>query len=204
MSSYVVTKESTDEELGFLPAIPAVASAAGAAGGAGAAVDTGKDIVNTVSSIFGGGRSKCSQEDKQQRQEIEQIVARIRDYFAERSGVHAVYLFGSIVQGQTGPQSDVDVGILYEREHIPDFRQQATHSVELSHQLRKNVDLAILNTASPVLRMQVLKSGELILNQNPKAVRAFFVQTLNEYFDLKRVRREIERNLSQVSIYDRS
>jgi len=132
----------------------------------------------------------------------EQLIHIVRDFFAGRHDVAAVYLYGSAVHGPFTQYSDVDVGVLYEREHVPDFEQQMDDSMELSNRLRREVDLVVLNNVSPILQRQVLKKGRMILCQNPKLVNRFFVNALNSYFDLKRNRREIERNLYQVSIYD--
>ena len=48
--------------------------------------------------------------------DFEAIEARLREFFAanaEREGIAAAYLFGSVARGTAGPGSDVDIGILY-------------------------------------------------------------------------------------------
>ena len=126
----------------------------------------------------------------------------IATFFADRPGVAAVYLFGSLAAGTATPESDVDIGVLYQRGLEPDFHIQMDEQIELASCLSRDVDLINLNQASPILRMQVLKKGRLVLNRDPKLVNLFFVNTLNEYFDLKQSRKPIEEAISRSSIYD--
>lgn len=134
--------------------------------------------------------------------EMRQIIEQICDYFGDEEDLVALYLYGSFAQGQITTRSDVDVALLWAAGRRPDFRKRLADQVELSERLGRDVDLVDLNGASPILRMQVLKKGRLLLNRDPSAVNAFFVRTVNEYFDLKQCRREIERNLHKVAIYD--
>jgi len=57
-----------------------------------------------------------------------------------------------------------------------------------------------LNTASPILKLQVLKYGKLI-KKDQKTYNDFFVRTLNEYDDLQYTIREIENNMLRGKIY---
>jgi len=45
----------------------------------------------------------------------------IATFFADRPGVAAVYLFGSLAAGTATPESDVDIGVLYQRGLEPYF-----------------------------------------------------------------------------------
>jgi predicted nucleotidyltransferase len=96
--------------------------------------------------------------------ELTHVVDKIRNYFAEKPGIVAVYLYGSLPQGRITSFSDVDIGVLYAKEQIPNFEEQVDDSIALSDQLQREVDLVNLNTVSPVLRMQVLKRGQVVLN----------------------------------------
>jgi len=56
---------------------------------------------------------------------------------------------------------------------------------------RLNIEI---NRAGPVIRMQALKTGILLVSEKG-AYEEFFTATVNEYDDLKYNRREIEENL---------
>jgi len=58
-----------------------------------------------------------------------------------------------------------------------------------------------LDDASPILRMQVLKYGIRVYTRDVRRVNEFFVRTINEYDDLKRVRKPIEDNILKGRIY---
>jgi hypothetical protein len=65
----------------------------------------------------------------------------------------------------------------------------------LAQLLHREVDLVDLDRASPILGMQVLKHGRLLLDRNPERRHAFFSRTISMYDDIKIIRREAERRL---------
>lgn len=113
----------------------------------------------------------------------------------------AVYLFGSEASGMSNDKSDVDIGILFEKHHLPSRDDLLDIEDNLTSLFRREVDLVVLNNASPIIRMQVLKKGKKIVEHNRKDVNFFFVRTLNEYDDLKQVRSVIERSIERGRIY---
>lgn len=123
----------------------------------------------------------------------EEIVRLIAQFAAEQPGVLAAYLFGSAAQDRLAAESDVDVGLLFETS--PDALRLLDLQSDLTTVLKRQCDLISLNQASPILAMQVLKHGELIFERSERAVREFQVRTLFAYFDLKQVRKPIEKAL---------
>jgi predicted nucleotidyltransferase len=105
-----------------------------------------------------------------------------------------VFLFGSIARGFSTDASDVDIAIMFER--VPDFFELNDLRDQLSRCAGKEVDLITLNTASPIIKMQVLRYG-LLIKKDERDYNEFFVSTVREYSDLKYVRKEIEANLSK-------
>lgn len=127
----------------------------------------------------------------------QQLISRLRRFFADREEVKAVYLFGSAAVGRTGADSDVDLGLLFAQRFEPGFPYLGRLRTDLEHELKGAVDVVDLGRASPILRMQVLRKGVLVLDRDGKTANRFFVRTLNEYFDLKRVRRPIELRMAR-------
>ena len=123
----------------------------------------------------------------------EEIVRLIAQFAAEQPTVLAAYLFGSAVQNRLVDESDVDIGLLFERS--PDALRLLELQEDVTTLLKRQSDLVSLNQASPILAMQVLKHGELIFERSERAVRQFQVRTLFAYFDLKQVRKPIEEAL---------
>jgi hypothetical protein len=66
---------------------------------------------------------------------------------------------------------------------------------EVTALLRREVDLVDLARASPILAMQVLRHGRLLLDGDPLRRRRFVAGVPGRYEDIKIVRREAERAL---------
>lgn len=116
--------------------------------------------------------------------EIEKIVA----FLDLRFGLDTLWLFGSEAAGTARKDSDLDLAALFRRRasalEVFDARG------DLGEILRRDVDLIDLDQASPILGMQVLRYGRLLVDRNPKRRYAFFSRTISMYDDLKIVRRQ--------------
>lgn len=133
-------------------------------------------------------------------EELAPLFRMVADHFAGGTEVVAVYLYGSVLRVGTERAGDVDIGVLYRRERVPDGLRVLREQEELSDLLHKQVDLVVLNTASPILRMQVLRKGRCVLEKDHRLNVQFVVRTLQEYFDLKMVRRVIEEKLGEAPV----
>ena len=100
-------------------------------------------------------------------------------------GTVAVYLFGSVARGDCGPESDVDIGVLY-REAPPLTVEGLAFDLErdLERTLGVEVQLVVLNRAPADLVHRVLRDGKLLLDLDPSIRIRFEVRKRNEYFDL--------------------
>jgi predicted nucleotidyltransferase len=125
----------------------------------------------------------------------------IKEYLQKEEDIAAVYLYGSAAVGRDQAKSDIDIALLYKQGMEPDVNKRLQITDHLTSALKKEVDLLILNRASPIIRMQVLKKGMKLLERDRKEVNRFFVQTINEYSDLKITRSVIEKNISRARIY---
>jgi len=75
--------------------------------------------------------------------------------FCQKHHIRQLSFFGSVVREDFGPQSDIDVLVEFEPDQTPglDFFML---EAELSHMLRRRVDLQTLNFLSPEIRDAVL------------------------------------------------
>lgn len=110
----------------------------------------------------------------------------------ERLHPAAIVLFGSRAGGRPRPDSDVDLGVLCGRP-LPDAFTVAGLETDLEDILGGSVDLVVLDAASPILAMEVLRAHRVLAMRDPEAFETFTVRTIMAYFDLKRVREPIER-----------
>lgn len=124
--------------------------------------------------------------------EIDQIIldqaARLID---ERLEPAAILLHGTAAMGKMTADSDVDFAVLVGGA-CPDPFAMASLRVDLEAVIGRNVDLAVLDSVSPILAMQVLRHGRVLCNRRPVLLERFVVKTLGAYFDLKRTRQPIE------------
>ncbi len=103
----------------------------------------------------------------------------------------AILLYGSAATGQLRPDSDVDIAVLLGRRSADPFELAALRT-DIEARLGRDVDLVALETASPILAMEVLRQHRILVNNQPQLLENFIVKTLGAYFDLKQVRQPIE------------
>jgi uncharacterized protein len=101
----------------------------------------------------------------------------------------AVYRFGSTVDRQTHPRSDVDVAVLARDILSPLDRFDLQECLAI--RLGCDVDLVDLRRASTVMRMQVISTGRLLAAFEPGEQEAFEDLTFSAYARLNEERREI-------------
>jgi predicted nucleotidyltransferase len=128
-----------------------------------------------------------------------EVVKLLKNLLKEKPEILLAFLFGSFAGNQQRPTSDVDIGILFETVPSPATIQDLNEKISTA--LKKEVDLLIINQASPILRMQILKKGKVIIKRNKKEFNRFYVQVVNQYDDLKQVRRKGEESILIGRIY---
>jgi predicted nucleotidyltransferase len=110
-----------------------------------------------------------------------------------RFGLDALWLFGSEAAGRARADSDVDLAALFRTRPEPldllDARQ------ELAELIGRDVDLVDLDRASPILAMQVLRHGRLLVERNYRRRIDFVAHAPGRYEDVIITRREAERAL---------
>lgn len=67
--------------------------------------------------------------------------------------------------------------------------------------VKKDVDLVCRNTASPIINMQIYKSGKTVLDCNHKQYARFIMNLFTDYCDLKFLRKPLEDNILKRKYY---
>lgn len=116
--------------------------------------------------------------------DVERAVAHCA---SKRREVAAAYVFGSVATGRPRRDSDVDVAILLAKP-LPASRV-LSYRLELMADLgsalhRSDVDLVLLNDASPLLAHRVLSKGRLVFERSRSARVRFQVRTASRYADV--------------------
>ena len=98
----------------------------------------------------------------------------------------AAYLFGSMAQGRATPHSDIDLAVLLNIEDdMERFHRRLALMGALDRFADREVDVIVLNDASPLLCHQVLKTGRLLYEADRAARIEFEVRAGKIYADLK-------------------
>ena len=81
--------------------------------------------------------------------------------FCEAHHIRRLSLFGSQLKGTAGPDSDIDLLVEFEPQHIPTLLGIAGMEIELSDMLGKKVDLRTAGDLSRYFRDQVVHMAEV-------------------------------------------
>ena len=120
----------------------------------------------------------------------------IKNYFANRNEVAAVYIYGSHAGGHTRTDSDVDVAILLTAYDMDDeSAQRSLYMVELSKLTRMVIHPVILNSASEALLKQILEKGKCIQVNDPKLLSHFKMTAIARIADYGYYRRFFQQGV---------
>ncbi len=112
----------------------------------------------------------------------------------------ALYRFGSQAKGTARPDSDVDLAVL-SRVALSELRRFEL-AQELATQLHRDVDLVDLRSASTVMRMQVISTGECLFTVSDRLQGEFEDLVYSTYARLNEERREILNDVrTRGSVY---
>jgi predicted nucleotidyltransferase len=93
--------------------------------------------------------------------------------------VLAAWVFGSAQEGRIHAGSDLDIGVLFVTtpalDELADLRADVQEAVQFD-----NIDLVVLNAASPILRFEAV-SGRLLFCRDAARRVAFVSLTAREY-----------------------
>ncbi|MHA1274223.1 MAG: type VII toxin-antitoxin system MntA family adenylyltransferase antitoxin [Promethearchaeota archaeon] len=107
--------------------------------------------------------------------------------FKDLKEIKLAYLYGSYALGYQTEFSDIDIGILLNEK----FRPNYLYTIELSLKIEKifdyriNVDLRILNDATPRFLFEVIKNGMIIFMRDKDFFHEFEIKVLSEYQDIR-------------------
>ena len=90
---------------------------------------------------------------------LQPTAAAIRGVAEAESRIVAIYLFGSLADGTATLESDVDLGVLFDRPF--GVASRAWLEARFSHVLDKNVDLVDVGTCDAFLALSVIRGERL-------------------------------------------
>jgi predicted nucleotidyltransferase len=117
---------------------------------------------------------------------------------AEQTGIDLVILFGSAARGRLRPDSDVDIAARFAHGR-PGFETEALAAGELHQALKppRELDLVVLNGASPLLLAQVAAEGIVLYTAAPEVWPLFRLYARRRFEDTEKYRRRRWEALKQ-------
>jgi uncharacterized protein len=113
-------------------------------------------------------------------------IERIARELAKNKNIELVYLFGSQAKERKKPK-DLDIAMLLKKKLSPEktiaFKEDVIS--KLHPFVDYEIDIIILNHASPFLKHQVLKYGKLLFSRSEKSVSLFRYKAITEHLNLK-------------------
>ncbi len=105
------------------------------------------------------------------------------------------YLFGSRIEGNIGPQSDYDFGVLLDREAEKAAVRSSLASDLANHLQSPRIDIVLLGEAPIDLSFAVISQGQILYERDVETRVDFEAKVMGLYFDylpfLKRSRENI-------------
>ncbi len=120
-------------------------------------------------------------------------VKKLKSLFSKRPEINTAVLFGSCSKGRGRKGSDVDIAILLnEYRFVPwEYKSKLTDGLEKI--CDREIDLLILNEASPHIAYRVVKEGKILFQKNQSFWSQFVVKTISMNEDMEILYRKVGR-----------
>lgn len=128
--------------------------------------------------------------------EVINILDNNIEKLVEDYGIKLLYIFGSYAKGKNTEDSDLDIAVLLDENYNPMDKLSLIGDLTLIFK-RNDIDLVILNSASPVLRHQIIKYGKLVYMESEEIKVFFEVKVLKVYMDMEPFRRTQMKYISE-------
>ena len=136
------------------------------------------------------------------------LLARVTDALERLSppGLVSAYVFGSVAEDRSHNQSDIDLGVVFDPSALSDSRARFEAQLDMRRHLSpssigREVDIVVLNDASPALGRRIVLSGQRVYCRDTKADHGFRRNVLIRAAELEpflqRMRRRLHDRLAQ-------
>lgn len=118
------------------------------------------------------------------KHDIEPLIPKLKEKLEKEKDIIFAYLFGSHATGKATPLSDVDIALYLDEESVTPDRKLELIELIMDVLNTDEVDLVILNKASPSIIHSVVKTGKLLFSKDEKLRITFIARALKEYMEM--------------------
>ncbi len=113
----------------------------------------------------------------------------------KKISISVVYLFGSHATGLEHGKSDIDIGVVFEKDHSRDHLKIYTQLYELFSEIfpDKEIDIVFLEEAPLSLQFEAIKYGKVLYEKNVKIRLDYEEKTMLKYADFLPLEEEMNR-----------
>lgn len=131
---------------------------------------------------------------------IERKIPFLVREFKKRRCINCLYLFGSRAKGAVKPLSDIDIGVILNknvsRSKATDFKLELlSKAAEILG--TDEIDLIVLNEAPPDLTFNILRDGKILFCRSRKDFFDFREAAISNYLDSRHLRDETSFHLNE-------
>lgn len=112
------------------------------------------------------------------------ITEKTKEILIEYNNIIFAYIFGSFAEDKIRKDSDIDIAIYLDKKI--DLETFLEIKMNLTEACKREVDLIILNDATPLLKYEIYKNSILLFTRDEVSETNYKVKTLFEYNDMKR------------------
>lgn len=111
-------------------------------------------------------------------------------YFNSRSDIAFAYLFGSIASEKSTGLSDIDIAVYLLKEDFAKKRFEILGDLIDIFKI-DDIDLVVLNSASPSLKIRIIRSKKVLSDNMPFLRHSFESSVIRTYFDFSKIESRI-------------
>lgn len=127
-----------------------------------------------------------------------QILERLKEQVSDWPELKLAVAFGSTARGEARPDSDVDLGVLFE-PYSPSLRLAA--EAQLGRAARRPVHVVLLDEAPPLLRFEIARDGVLLLERSEGLWPSFKAKAMLDWWEwaptARKINAEVIRRLKE-------
>ncbi len=123
----------------------------------------------------------------------------LREFFAARSNIRLVYLFGSRARGDAAETSDYDFGVLLGEDADSDYRYILAHELVVLLGT-SDVDVVPLREAPIELAYNIIAEGRLLFERDLEERVDFEARTISKYCDYLPILRQQREDIIREAL----